>query len=231
MPVYNERQWLDAITKRVLDVELGLARELIVVDDCSRDGTRDLVRTLPERFPGHDIRLFFHDVNQGKGAAVRTALSHATGDFIVVQDADLEYDPREYGRLLEPLLAGKTDVVFGSRFLDGNGRVHRLGHYFVNQGLTWITNLLFNVRLTDMETCYKAFTRAVATRLHLESNRFGIEPEITAKVCRMGCRLWEVPISYQGRSRKEGKKISWRDGLPALWTILKWRFRSWTPDP
>lgn len=224
MPVYNERAWLHTIVERVLEVDLGLARELVVVDDCSTDGTRDLVRELPARFPGHDVRTFFHEPNQGKGAAVRTALGQATGDFLLVQDADLEYSPRDYPRLLEPLLEGKADVVFGSRFLGNAGRVHKLAHYAVNRGLTLVTNLLFNVRLTDMETCYKAFTREVAGALHLRSARFGIEPEITAKVCRRGYRLWEVPISYHGRSKREGKKISWRDGLPALWTLIKYRF-------
>ncbi len=226
MPVYNEMRTLHAIVDRVLDVDLGVRVELVVVDDCSRDGTRDLVRALPERYrgSGHEIRAFFHEFNQGKGAAVRTALEHATGDFLVVQDADLEYDPREYPRLLEPLLAGKADVVYGSRFMGGGGRVHRLGHWGVNQALTWVSNVLYNVRLTDMETCYKAFTCEVAVRLHLQSNRFGFDPEFTAKVCRMGFRLWEVPVSYQGRSKAEGKKISWKDGLPALTTLLRWRF-------
>ncbi len=224
MPVYNERQTLDLIIRRVLEVDLGLARELIVVDDCSRDGTRDLVRTLPERFPGHDIKTFFHDPNQGKGAAVRTALSHASGDFVVIQDADLEYSPRDFPRLLDPLIEGKADVVFGSRYVSGVGRVHRLAHWCINQGLTWVTNVLYNVRLTDMETCYKAFTREVAASLDLKSNRFGIEPEITAKVCRLGFRLWEVPVSYHGRTKAEGKKITWKDGLPALWTLVRFRF-------
>lgn len=224
MPVYNERQWLHTIVERVLEVDLGLSKELVVVDDCSKDGTRDLIRGLPQRYPGHDIRPFFHDPNQGKGAAVRTALRNATGDFLLVQDADLEYSPRDYPRLLDPLLEGKADVVFGSRFLTNAGRVHKLVHYSLNRGLTLATNLLYNVHLTDMETCYKAFTREVAGSLDLQSNRFGIEPEFTAKVCRRGYRLWEVPISYHGRSKKEGKKITWKDGLPALWTLVKYRF-------
>lgn len=220
MPVYNEVNTIEEIIRRVMAVELPLEKELIIVDDCSKDGTRDKLQKINQ--PG--IKVLLHEHNKGKGAAVRTAIGAITGDFAVIQDADLEYDPREYGRLLEPLLDGRADVVYGSRFLGGPHRVLFFWHYVGNQFLTTFSNAINNINLSDMETCYKAFKADVMKSLDLKSNRFGIEPEITAKVARRHCRIYEVPISYSGRGYEEGKKITWKDGLSALWCIIKFRF-------
>jgi glycosyltransferase involved in cell wall biosynthesis len=197
-------------------------REIIIVDDCSRDGTRDLLRT--EIAPLVD-KLLFHEVNQGKGAALRTGFRAATGDVVVVQDADLEYDPQDYPRLLQPILEGKADVVFGSRFQGGQPhRVVYFWHMVGNKVLTLLSNMATNINLTDMETCYKVFRREVLQRIEIEENRFGFEPEITAKVARLGVVIYEVGISYYGRTYAEGKKIGWRDGFRALWAIAKYNF-------
>ncbi|MBI5360566.1 MAG: glycosyltransferase family 2 protein [Planctomycetes bacterium] len=220
MPVYNEVNTIEEIIRRVMAAELLLERELIIVDDCSKDGTRDKLQKINQ--PG--IKVLFHEHNKGKGAAVRTAIGAITGDFAIIQDADLEYDPREYGKLLEPLLDGRADVVYGSRFLGGPHRVLYFWHYVGNQFLTTFSNAINNINLSDMETCYKAFKADVMRSLDLKSNRFGIEPEITAKVARRHCRIYEVPISYSGRGYEEGKKITWKDGLSALWCIIKFRF-------
>lgn len=197
--------------------------EIIVVDDGSQNGTRDVLREIEaERIA--DVRVIVHDCNQGKGAAIRTGLRHITGDFVVIQDADLEYDPRDFGVLLQPILEGKADVVYGSRFM-GPHRAFNFLNMLGNKFLTLITNLLYNTILTDMETCYKMFKVEVFDNIHIHSNRFDFEPEITAKVLKRGYRVFEVPISYSGRDREEGKKLNpWRDGLPALWALIKFRF-------
>ena len=220
IPVYNEAGTIGAVIERVLKAPLDLPREIIVVDDASTDGTRQLLQALP---PG-EIRLVLHDVNQGKGAAIRTGVAHATGDIILIQDADLEYDPRDYPLLLEPILEDQADVVFGNRFHGGPHRVLYFWHYAANRGLTLLTNLLTGLNVTDMEVGYKVFRRDVLRRLTLESNRFGFEPEVTVKVARLGCRVYEVPIRYYGRTYEEGKKITWRDGVAALFHILRYRF-------
>lgn len=223
MPVYNEKQTLIEIIERVRAVEIP--KEIIVVDDGSTDGTRDILR---EKVEGHypDVRVFYHEKNRGKGAAIRTAIEQATGDILLIQDADLEYDPREYFALLAPILEGKADVVYGSRFLGGGAhRVHLFWHRVANGFLTTLSNMMTNLNLTDMEVCYKVFKTEVLKSLKLRSNRFDFEPEITAKVAKRRCRIYEVPISYSGRDYEEGKKIGWKDGLVALWTIFKYRFR------
>jgi glycosyltransferase involved in cell wall biosynthesis len=196
---------------------------VIVVDDGSSDGTRDVLR---EKVEPRVARVIYQERNRGKGAALRTGFAAATGDIVLVQDADLEYDPHDYPRLIEPILAGRADVVFGSRFSGGACvRVLYYWHYVGNRLLTTFSNMLTNVNLTDMEVCYKAFRRDVLRQITIEEDRFGFEPEITAKVARLGCRIYEVGISYAGRTYREGKKIGWRDGLRAIWCILKYNLR------
>ncbi len=221
IPVYNEVNTLLELLSRVREVDIR--KEVVLVDDGSTDGTRDLLRSQVEgRFP--DVKVCYHSENRGKGAAIRTAIAEATGDFLIVQDADLEYDPREYFVLLEPLLDGRADVVFGSRFLGGGAhRVHFFWHRMGNGLLTLLSNMLTNLNLTDMEVCYKVFRREVLQSIPLRCNRFDFEPEVTAKVAKRRCRIYEVPISYSGRDYEEGKKIGWRDGVQAIWTILKYR--------
>jgi glycosyltransferase involved in cell wall biosynthesis len=222
MPVYNEVRTLVEIIERVRAVEIP--KEVVLVDDGSTDGTRELLREKVEgRYP--DVKVFFHEKNQGKGAAVRTAIQQCTGDYVIIQDADLEYDPKEYYQLLAPILDGRADVVFGSRFLgSGPHRVHLFWHRVANGLLTTLSNMMTNLNLTDMEVCYKVFKAEVIKGINLRSNRFEFEPEITAKVARRRCRVYEVPISYSGRDYDEGKKIGWKDGVTALWTILKYKF-------
>jgi len=224
MPVYNEASTIEQIVPIVLDADAGLDIELVIVNDGSTDGTREKIESLREEWAERNVVVVHHDRNRGKGAAVRTAIEHMTGDYAIVQDADLEYDPSDFRPLLEPLVSGKADVVFGSRFLGGPHRVHLFWHYVGNRMLTGLTNMLYNINLTDMETCYKAFRAEVLKKLKLRSNDFTIEPEITAKVCKMRCVIYEVPISYYGRSYEEGKKITWRDGFRAVWAILRYRF-------
>ena len=201
-------------------VELTVDKEIVIVDDGSTDGTRDL---LPELAAQPDVFIYYHERNIGKGAAVRTAIEKATGDIMLVQDADLEYDPRDYPALIQPIIEGRSQVVYGSRFLGGPRKAMFLSHTLGNQLLTLFTNILFDTILSDMETCYKMFTRAVAAQLHLKSHGWGFDPEITAKILKRGYRIYEVPISYTGREYNEGKKISWRDGLTVMWTLLKYR--------
>jgi len=223
MPVYNEKGTLLEIIRRVLDSPVELEREIVLVDDCSTDGTQELYPQLAQTFPAARIRVLRHRENAGKGAALRTGFQAARGDIILVQDADLEYDPDDYPKLVAPILDGSADVVFGSRFAGGNSRTsgrswHRLG----NQFLTMLSNVFTNLRLTDMETCYKVFRAEVIRGIQIKSNRFGVEPEITAKIARRGWRVQEVPIRYVGRSYGEGKKITWRDGVKAILCIVRY---------
>jgi glycosyltransferase involved in cell wall biosynthesis len=218
MPVFNERETLEEVVARVLAVPVR--KEIIAVDDASTDGSREILARLAEQY---GVRVFHQERNCGKGAAVRRGIVEARGDVIVIQDADLEYSPEEYPELLELIIRGKADAVFGSRFL-GRHRCFLFTHYLGNMFLTLVTNVLFNTTLTDMETCYKAVRADVLKKIPLKSNRFGIEPEITGKLFKRGARVYEVPITYEGRDYDEGKKISWTDGFPALWCLLKYRF-------
>ena len=229
IPVYNERYFIREIVGRVLETPLpqGMDRELVIVDDGSKDGTRDILRELEQAHPDL-IRIHFHEANQGKGAAIRTAVQLASGDLSIIQDADLEYDPSDYARLLRPILAGDADVVYGSRFAASDyRRILFFWHTIGNNFLTFVSNLFTNLNLTDMETCYKLFDRQVIQRLNLKEKRFGFEPEVTAKVSRVpGVRIYEVGISYYGRTYEEGKKINWRDGFRAIYCILKYNLWS-----
>jgi glycosyltransferase involved in cell wall biosynthesis len=222
IPCYNEVATAEILLHRVREVPLRL--EVIVVDDGSTDGTRDLLSRL--RDEGLIDQLVFHERNAGKGAALRTGFAHATGDVVVVQDADLEYDPAELPRLLEPILLGKADAVYGSRFLGGSHRVLFFWHSVGNRLLTLLSNMFTDLNLTDMETCYKMVRRELLQSLPLEADRFGIEPELTARLAQSGARIYEMDIGYDGRSYAEGKKIGWRDGVSALWSIVKYNMLS-----
>jgi glycosyltransferase involved in cell wall biosynthesis len=238
MPVYNERATLEEIVQRVqavdltvnrdgdsllLDGPLTLEREIVIVDDGSTDGTREILDGWRSN-PPEDVQIVYHEKNQGKGAALRTGFQNATGDIMVVQDADLEYDPRDYLKLLEPLIEGRAPVVYGSRFMGGPRSAMSLSHTLGNQILTLFTNILYGTSLSDMETCYKCFRRDVIEGIVLRSRAFEIEPELTAKILKRGYSIFEVPISYNGRSFHEGKKLGWKDGFSAVATLVKYRF-------
>ena len=229
IPVYNERHTLHLLLAKVREVPLR--KQIILVDDCSKDGTRELLQEMQQT--DTDLTIAFHQVNQGKGAALRTGFGLATGQIVIVQDADLEYDPSEYPRLIEPIVDGRADVVFGSRFIGETHRVLNFWHSMGNQFLTWLSNMFTDLNLTDMEVCYKVFRREVIQNISLKQNRFGFEPEVTAKVARFHvpalegrparrCRIYELPVSYSGRDYAEGKKIGWRDGVQAIYCIVRY---------
>ncbi|WP_422931583.1 glycosyltransferase family 2 protein [Singulisphaera sp. PoT] len=231
IPVYNERNTIHEILRQVRAVPIN--KQIILVDDCSKDGTTELLKEMAADNP--DLTIVFHDVNQGKGAALRTGFAHATGQIVIVQDADLEYDPNQYPQLIAPILEGKADVVFGSRFIGESHRVLHFWHSMANRFLTLLSNFFTDLNLTDMEVCYKVFRREVIQNIKLQSNRFGFEPEVTAKVARFEvpalegrparrCRIYEIPVSYNGRDYREGKKIGWKDGVQALYCIVRYRF-------
>ena len=219
IPIYNEQKTLETLVAKVNAVDYD--KEIILVDDFSTDGSREILKNYENK---ENFKVLYHNLNQGKGAALRTGLSNVDGDIIIIQDADLEYSPSDYGTLLEPILDGRADVVYGSRFLGGPHRVLFFWHYVGNMVLTTFSNMLTNVNLTDMETGYKVFTKEVNERLTFNCDRFGFEPEFTAKVAKNNFRIYEVPISYSGRDYSEGKKITWKDGIAAIWYILKFRF-------
>lgn len=228
IPAYNEGNTIHLILDKVQEVQLdgGLNKEVIIVNDCSRDHTEEAIQRYMTANPGLNIAYYKHEVNQGKGAALHTGIKKATGDYVIIQDADLEYDPREYNVLLKPVLAGFADVVYGSRFMGGNPhRILFFWHSIGNKMLTFASNMFTNLNLTDMETCYKLFRREMIQSLDLKEKRFGFEPEVTAKISKIkGVRIYEVGISYYGRTYEEGKKIGWKDGFRAIWCILKYNF-------
>lgn len=235
MPCFNEKHTISHILEVVQSVDIPYNKEIIVVDDCSTDGTSDVLRALESKSlspldsksPTCSLRVLYHEKNQGKGAALRTGIAHASGDIVLIQDADLEYDPNEYPKLLSPFEKGVADVVFGSRFVSGDShRVLYFWHRMANGILTLLSNMMTNLNLTDMETCYKVFKREIIQSIDIEENRFGFEPEITAKIAKIkGVRVYEVGISYYGRTYQEGKKIGLKDGFRALWAIIKYKFK------
>ena len=229
IPIYNEVASLKELLQQVASVEIGMKKELILVDDFSTDGTRDILKEI-EAIPAENAseisaKVFYHEVNKGKGATLRTGFQHITGEITLIQDADLEYDPKDYPKLLQPILTGEADVVYGSRFMEGK-QTGLLRSYLANQFLTTLANVVNGTRLTDMETCYKVIRTSILKEISLYSDRFGFEPEITAKLARRKCKIVEVPISYRGRDYHEGKTVSWKDGVAAIFHILRFRFFS-----
>ena len=221
IPCYNEAEFLETIIERVRKV--GLANEIVIIDDGSVDGSRDILKRLEEEDGNDDLRIIYHERNQGKGAALVTGFAAATSDILLIQDADLEYDPAQYPKLVGPILSGDADVVYGSRFMGGEAhRVLYFWHRMGNGFLTLFSNMLTNLNLTDMETCYKVFRREIIQSINIEENRFGFEPEITAKIAKKQCRIYEIGISYYGRTYDDGKKIGWRDGVRSLYCIIKY---------
>jgi glycosyltransferase involved in cell wall biosynthesis len=223
VPVYNEKLTINQVLERI--DKSPYEKEIIVIDDCSTDGTREILRSLDSSSRIPSARFLYQPVNQGKGAALRTGIATATGDIVIIQDADLEYDPADYATLIQPITAGLADVVYGSRFLSGPHRVLLFWHSLGNRVLTLLSNMFTDLNLTDMETGYKAFRRDLFSKITIEENRFGFEPEITAKIAKLHCRIYEVPISYFGRDYSEGKKITWKDGIAALYFIVKYNLR------
>ena len=224
VPVYNEKKTVQEILERI--ERTPYEKEIIVVDDASTDGTREILHEIDASRRFSSVKFMYHSTNQGKGAALRTGIQGAKGDIVLIQDADLEYDPAEYGVLIQPILLGLADVVYGSRFLSGPHRVLFFWHSVGNRLLTLMSNMFTDLNLTDMETGFKAFRRELFSKITIEENRFGVEPELTAKIASLGCRLYEVPISYSGRDYSEGKKITWKDGVAALYFIVKYNLRS-----
>jgi len=217
IPVFNEKGTIEEVLRRIKNVKIR--KEIIIVDDYSTDGTQEILKTVNDK----EIKVIFHSQNKGKGAAIRTAQMHIGGNIVIIQDADLEYQPEDYLNLIKPIKSGLADIVYGSRFL-GIHRFSSFWQYSGNKFLTWITNILYQVRLTDMETCYKVFKASIFLNLNIKAKRFEFEPEITAKILKANLKVAEVPITYYGRSCKEGKKITWKDGLISLWTLIRYRF-------
>jgi glycosyltransferase involved in cell wall biosynthesis len=224
IPVYNEKDTIEAVLRNVLAIPIeGIEKELVVVDDGSQDGTVEILKRRGPEIPSPALKVFFHEENRGKGAAIATALSHITGDIVIIQDADLEYHPEDYPQLIMPIIKFKADAVYGTRFL-GIHRAFLFWHYMANKTLTFITNLLYDSMISDMEVGYKAFRAEVIRKIPFKARGFDFEPEITAKILKRKLKLYEVPIMYSGRDYSEGKKITWRDGVKAVWTLLKYRF-------
>jgi len=219
MPVFNEKNTIHEILKQVRATPYE--KEIVIVDDFSTDGTREILKGMED---DSDLNILYHPENRGKGAALSTGFKEVSGDIVIVQDADLEYNPSEYGQLIKPILEGNADVVFGSRFLGGPRRVLYFWHTVGNRALTLLSNMMTDLNLTDMETCYKVYRREVLEKIDIKSRRFGVEPEVTAKIARLGVSLYEIPISYNGRKYSEGKKIGWKDGVNAFFTIIRFRF-------
>jgi glycosyltransferase involved in cell wall biosynthesis len=224
IPIYNEAEHLEEILRQIEAVDIGMEKELILVDDCSTDGTREILQRL-QNSADNTAKIYYHEINRGKGATVRTGFQHITGDITLIQDADLEYDPQDYPILLEPILAGKADVVYGSRFMEGR-QEGLLRSYLANRFLTFLSNFVNGTKLTDMETCYKVIKTDILKEVSLRSDRFGFEPEITAKLAKRKCNIIDVPISYRGRDYHQGKTVSWKDGVAAIIHILRFRFFS-----
>ncbi len=224
IPIYNEEEHLEEILSQIDAVDIGMEKELILVDDCSTDGTREILSKL-QNSNNNSAKIFYHEINRGKGATLRTGFQHVTGDITLIQDADLEYDPQDYPKLLQPILENKANVVYGSRFMEGRQQ-GLLRSYLANRFLTSLSNLVNGTKITDMETCYKVIKTDILKEITLRSDRFGFEPEITAKLAKRKCKIIDVPISYRGRDYHEGKTVSWKDGVAAIFHIIRFRFFS-----